>query len=55
VAAVTHGGATTELLRTLLGDDALPTWLLDSNIPPCAVTTISDLNVIAIGDTAHLP
>jgi broad specificity phosphatase PhoE len=54
VAAVTHGGVTTELLRTLLGDEALPPWVLDSDIPPCAVTTVSDLKVIAIGDTAHL-
>jgi hypothetical protein len=28
VAAVTHGGVTIELLRTLLGDDALPPGLL---------------------------
>jgi broad specificity phosphatase PhoE len=54
VAAVTHGGVTTELLRTLLGDDALPSWVLDSDIPPCAVTTVSGLKVIAIGNTAHL-
>lgn len=54
VAAVTHGGVTTELLRTLLGDDGLPSWVLDSGIPPCAVTTVSDLKVIVIGDTAHL-
>jgi broad specificity phosphatase PhoE len=54
VAAVTHGGVTTELLRSLLGDGALPPWVLDSGIPPCAVTTVRDLTVIAIGDAAHL-
>lgn len=54
VAAVTHGGVTTELLRTLAGDDALPSWVLDSGIPPCAVTTVRDLTVVVIADTAHL-
>jgi len=49
VAAVTHGGVTTELVRTLLGDDALPSRELDRDIAPCAVTTISGLHVIAIG------
>jgi broad specificity phosphatase PhoE len=54
VAAVTHGGITTDLLRNLLGDDALPPHLLDAGIPPCAVTAIDDLNVIMIASTAHL-
>jgi broad specificity phosphatase PhoE len=55
VAAVTHGGITTDLLRNLLGDDALPPHLLDAGIPPCAVTAIDDLTVIMIASTAHLP
>jgi broad specificity phosphatase PhoE len=54
VAAVTHGGITTDLLRNLLGDDALPPHLLDAGIPPCAITAIDDLNVIMIASTAHL-
>jgi len=54
VAAVTHGGITTDLLRNLLGDDALPPHLLDAGIPPCAVTAIDDLNVTMIASTAHL-
>ena len=54
VAAVTHGGITTDLLRNLLGDDALPPHLLDAGIPPCAVTAIDDLNVVMIASTAHL-
>ena len=54
VAAVTHGGITTDLLRNLLGDDALPPHLLDAGMPPCAVTAIDDLTVIMIASTAHL-
>jgi broad specificity phosphatase PhoE len=55
-AAVTasHGGATTDLLRTLLGDDALSPQLLDQGIPACAITTLDDLGVAAIASTAHL-
>jgi broad specificity phosphatase PhoE len=53
VAAVTHGGITTDLLCNLLGDDALPPHL-DAGIPPCAVTAIDDLNVVMIASTAHL-
>jgi len=54
VAAVSHGGATTDLLRTLLGDEALPPRLLAEGIPPCAVTTLDDLHVVAIASTRHL-
>ena len=53
VAAVSHGGVTTDLLRTLLGDDALPPHLIDQGIPPCAITTLDDLHVIAIASTEH--
>jgi len=48
VAAVTHGGVTIDLLRTLLGDDALPPGLLSAGVPPCAITAVDDLNVVAI-------
>lgn len=34
VAAVTHGGVTTDLLRNLLPDRALPAGLTDTGIPP---------------------
>ena len=54
VAAVSHGGVTTDLLRTLLGDDALPPRLLAEGIPPCAVTALDDLHVVAIASTRHL-
>jgi broad specificity phosphatase PhoE len=36
---VSHGGVTTDALRTLLGDDAL-TDLIENGIPPCAITTL---------------
>jgi broad specificity phosphatase PhoE len=54
VGAVTHGGVTADLLRSLLTDQALPAGLLDAGIPPCAITTIEDLTVVAIAATRHL-
>lgn len=33
VAGVSYAGATTDLLRTLLGDDMVPPCLLDEGIP----------------------
>jgi broad specificity phosphatase PhoE len=54
VAAVTHGGIISDLLRNLLGDDALPGHLLDAGIPACAVTAVDDLTVVMIASTAHL-
>jgi broad specificity phosphatase PhoE len=53
VAVVSHGGATTDLLRTLLGDAALPPGLLAEGIPSCAITTLDDLHVVAIASTRH--
>lgn len=54
VAVVTHGGVTTDPLRTLLGDRSLPPGLLDTGIPSCAITMVSHLNVVAIASTEHL-
>jgi broad specificity phosphatase PhoE len=54
VAAVTHGGVTAELLRTLLGEDALPPGVLAAGIPPCAITTMDDLNPVMIASVSHL-
>jgi broad specificity phosphatase PhoE len=54
VVIVSYGGVTTDLLRTLLGDDRLPPPLMDEGIPPCAITTLDDLHVIRIADTGHL-
>jgi broad specificity phosphatase PhoE len=53
-AVVTHGGVTIDLLRTLLGDDALSPTLWPSGIPPCAITTITGTRVLDIGSVAHL-
>lgn len=54
VAAVTHGGITVDLLRNLLGDDAMPPHLLTKGVPPCAITAVDDLNVVTIASTSHL-
>ena len=51
---ITHGRITTDLLRNLLDDDALPPQLLAAGIPPCAITTIDDLTVVMIASTEHL-
>jgi broad specificity phosphatase PhoE len=51
---VTHGGVTTDLLRNLCTDQELPAGLVEDGIPPCAVTTIDDLNVVSIAVTGHL-
>ena len=40
VAVVTHGGVTVDLLRTLLGDDAVAPDLVANGVPSCAVTTL---------------
>jgi len=54
VVAVSHGGVTADVLRTLAGDEALPPRVLDDGIPACAITTLEDLDVIAIASTDHL-
>jgi broad specificity phosphatase PhoE len=54
VGVVTHGGITTDLLRNLLSDQALPAGLLEAGIPACAITTIDDLMVVSIAATGHL-
>lgn len=54
IAVTTHGGATVDLLRTLLGDEAVPPGLLYDGVPSCAVTTLEDLTVIDIASTKHL-
>lgn len=53
-AVVTHAGVTTDLLRNLLGDDALPRPVLEAGIPPCALTVIDDLNVVLVASISHL-
>jgi broad specificity phosphatase PhoE len=54
VAAVTHGGITTELLRDLLGDDVLRPGVLDEGVPPGAITAIDDLDPVMIASVSHL-
>ena len=54
VVAVSHGGVTADVLRTLVGDESLPPRVLDDGIPACAITTLQDLDVIAIASTGHL-
>ena len=53
-AVVTHGGITTDLLRNLLPDQQLPAGLLETGIPPCAITTLEDLTAVSIAATWHL-
>jgi broad specificity phosphatase PhoE len=54
VAAITHGGVTRDLLRTLLGDDDVRVTRLGDGIPPCAVTTLCDLEVLDVAAVRHL-
>jgi broad specificity phosphatase PhoE len=58
---VTHGGVTTDALRTVLGDDELlaqAPGIIDIGIPHCAITTLSWHNsrwsVDSIAVTDHL-
>jgi broad specificity phosphatase PhoE len=53
-AAVTHGGVAADLLRNLLGEHALPPDVLAAGIPPCAITTVDDLNPVMIASVSHL-
>jgi broad specificity phosphatase PhoE len=54
VVAVSHGGVIVDLLRTLLGDGAVPHTLLYEGVPSCAITTIHNLEVIEIASVVHL-
>jgi broad specificity phosphatase PhoE len=54
VVAVSHGGVTIDLLRTLLGDGAVDPQLVTGGIPPCAITAIDNQAPLLIASTAHL-
>jgi broad specificity phosphatase PhoE len=54
VAVITHGGVTADLLRTLIGDDAVPAGLMDQGVPSCAITTLDRLKVVDVARTDHL-
>jgi broad specificity phosphatase PhoE len=58
---IAHGGVTTDMLRTLLGDDevrARAPALIDDGVPSCAVTTLVRTRdgwvAVAIAATDHL-
>lgn len=48
MAAVTHGGVTVDLLRNLLGDDAMPAAVLAAGIPPCTGTNRDDVTSLRL-------
>lgn len=54
VAVCTHGGVTVDLLRSLLGDQALAPELIEGGIPPCAITTLHDQAVLDVASVSHL-
>lgn len=61
VVVVTHGGVTVDLLRTLLGDEALAASaprLVAEGVPPCALTTLRRIGtawrVDAIASDRHV-
>jgi broad specificity phosphatase PhoE len=54
IAAVTHGGATIDLLRTLLGDEAVPPRRLAEGMPSAGLTVVDGRHVLRIGATDHL-
>jgi broad specificity phosphatase PhoE len=54
LAVACHGGITVDLLRTLLGNDAVPSVLLREGVPSGAITTLDGLEVAAIAATSHL-
>jgi broad specificity phosphatase PhoE len=54
LALVTHGGATVDLLRTLIGDQAVPSELMHQGVPACAITMLDDLSVVEIASVSHL-
>ncbi|MCX4666552.1 histidine phosphatase family protein [Streptomyces sp. NBC_01381] len=54
VAVVTHGGVTVDLLRTLIGDEAVPDRLMHEGVPSCAITTLDGMAVASIASQAHL-
>ncbi|MGX1909327.1 histidine phosphatase family protein [Streptomyces phaeochromogenes] len=54
IVIVTHGGVTVDLLRTLIGDLAVPAELMQNGVPSCAITTLDHLSVVSIASVAHL-
>lgn len=54
VAATSHGGVTTDLLRTLLGEGGVPPELVEKGVPSGAITTFRNLDVVDIASVSHL-
>ncbi|WP_205324552.1 histidine phosphatase family protein [Glycomyces sp. YM15] len=54
IAVACHGGVTVDLLRTLLGDEAVPEALLSDGVPSGAITTLDGLRPVLIAATGHL-
>ncbi|MEV4509315.1 histidine phosphatase family protein [Dactylosporangium sp. NPDC049525] len=54
VAAVTHGGVTADLLRTLVGDDRVPAEVVHHGIPSCAITVLDGSTVVDVARMDHL-
>ncbi|MDA1367214.1 histidine phosphatase family protein [Glycomyces algeriensis] len=54
VAVACHGGVTVDLLRTLIGDEAVPEMIMSDGVPSGAITTLDGLRPIAITETGHL-
>lgn len=59
---VAHGGVTTDLLRTLFGDDMLHRWnphLIEHGVPGCAITHVrmraGAYELISLASLDHLP
>ena len=54
VAVASHGGVTVDLLRTLMGDAAVPEALLRDGVPSGAITRIDGLEVVSVAAVGHL-
>jgi broad specificity phosphatase PhoE len=54
IAVACHGGVTVDLLRTLVGDAAVPEALLADGVPSGAITMIDGLRPMSIAATGHL-
>jgi broad specificity phosphatase PhoE len=48
VAAVTHGGVTIDLVRTILGEAAVPATLMRDGVASCAITILDGLTVVEL-------
>jgi broad specificity phosphatase PhoE len=54
IAVACHGGVTVDLLRTLMGDAAVPRALVREGVPSGAITRIDDLRVVSVAAVDHL-